>query len=76
MSMGWGGRVHTVRRSMSAELDEGATDGRVKKIVRDRGGITEGTTAQARSDLTQQYGICEDSSPVLPVPPFQKMRAG
>jgi len=47
-------------RSANAELHEGMTDGKYKKVVRDRGGFVEKATSAARSDLDDRwYGIHE-----------------
>lgn len=47
-------------RSANAELHEGMTDGKYKKVVTDRGGFPEGTTYAERSELHDQwYGIHE-----------------
>lgn len=47
-------------RSMSAELSEGMTDGKYKKVVNNRGGVVEGTTQKERHDLKDTYyGIHE-----------------
>lgn len=49
-------------RSMSAELNEGATDGKYKKVVNNRGGQVELTTQHSRDDLKDvYYGIHESS---------------
>lgn len=41
-------------RSQNAELAEGATDGKYKKIVTDRG-VAESTTYESRRDLHDAY---------------------
>lgn len=47
-------------RSMNADLQEGATDGKYKKVVNNRGGVVESTTHEARIDLCDTwYGIHE-----------------
>lgn len=47
-------------RSMNAELDSGLTDGKYKKVVRDRGGFVDAATYQSRRDLHDLYfGIHE-----------------
>lgn len=47
-------------RSVNAELHQGATDGKYKKVVRDRGGFVEHATYVSRRDLSDQwYGIHE-----------------
>ncbi len=69
-------RIHHARRSMNAELCEGSTDGKYKKLVRDRSGIVEQTTAQHRTDLSEYYHVQQipQSGVEYPVPPFVKMR--
>lgn len=48
------------QRSMSGNLQEGATDGTYKKIIRERGGFVENTTWEARKDLADVwYGMYE-----------------
>lgn len=52
-------------RSQNAELAEGMSDGRYKKVVVDRG-AAEATTWEARRDLSQRdYGIQEAKVKVL-----------
>lgn len=47
-------------RSANAELHEGMTDGKYKKVVQDRGGYVEGTAQAGRADLDDlYYGIHE-----------------
>ena len=77
MAEGWGGRQHTVRRSMSMDLMEGMTDGSQKKIDRNRGGVVEETSKEARSELNDYYQFAE-APPTFhePVPHFAKVRAG
>jgi hypothetical protein len=54
-------------RSMNAELSEGSTDGKYKKVVRDRGGIIDPATAEARSHLDDEYfGFHEVNPKVAP----------
>lgn len=54
-------------RSVNRELDAGATDGRYRKVIADRGGDVEHTFVENRMDLTNAfYGIHE--SPVMQVP--------
>lgn len=75
---GWGGRAHVNKRSMNLDLVQGMTDGSSKKSVRDRGGIVEGTSSEARANLSQYYQI-EDlpiAAQHLPVAPFVKLRNG
>lgn len=48
-------------RSANAELAEGATDGKYKKVIRDRGGVVDSSTYAERVDLADvYYGIHED----------------
>jgi hypothetical protein len=52
--------VYPLSRSMNADLHEGLTDGKYKKVVRDRGGVVGSATYRARSDLFDVwYGIHE-----------------
>jgi hypothetical protein len=52
-------------RGMNADLHEGMTDGKYKKVVQDRGGIVEGSTWKSRVDLNDRYyGIHEESHKV------------
>jgi hypothetical protein len=56
-------------RSMNSELNEGATDGKYKKIVVDRGGIgaTTSATTRARVDLNDVwFGRHEDEFKTRP----------
>jgi hypothetical protein len=54
-------------RSANAELSEGMTDGKYKKVITDRGGVVEGTTYQDRQDLADVWhGIHEAPVKVLP----------
>ncbi len=54
-------------RSANAELCEGSTDGKYRKIVMDRGGVVEDTTYRARCDLTDGwYGLHEAAVKVTP----------
>lgn len=54
-------------RSANAELSEGMTDGKYKKVVTDRGGLVEHTTYLERQDLHDVwYGIHEEPDKVLP----------
>jgi hypothetical protein len=47
-------------RSMNAELDSGLTDGKYKKVVRNRGGFVDADTQDSRQDLHDiYYGIHE-----------------
>ena len=69
-------RVNYARRSMNKELCEGSTDGKYKKLVRNRAGIVEQTTAMHRADLSEYYHVQQipESMVEYPVPPFVKMR--
>jgi hypothetical protein len=54
-------------RSMNADLHEGATDGKYKKVVQNRGGVVEGATWAEREDLYDPwYGIHEIQPKVVP----------
>ena len=54
-------------RSCNAELSEGMTDSKYKKVVTDRGGFVEHTTYLERQDLHDTwYGIHEEPDKVLP----------
>ena len=54
-------------RSMNQELSEGSTDGKYKKIVRDRGGVVEPGTYESRADLDDMwYGFHEKQVKVAP----------
>jgi hypothetical protein len=53
-------------RSMNADLGEGLTDGKYKKVNPNRGGQVEGTTYRARKDLHDRYfGIHEAEDKVF-----------
>lgn len=55
------------QRSLTEEVNEGLTDGSYKKIVRDRGGVVEATTHDARRDLADVwYGIHEAQTKARP----------
>jgi hypothetical protein len=59
--------AYPASRSMNAELSEGSTDGKYKKVVRDRGGVVEGGTLTERADLDDRYyGIHEKQVKVAP----------
>lgn len=48
-------------RSMNAELNEGSTDGKYKKVINDRGGSVDPATYRSRIDLyDRHYGIHEE----------------
>jgi hypothetical protein len=54
-------------RSMNAELSEGMTDGKYKKVIRDRGAFVEASTQLNRTDLSDAYyGIHEERTKTLP----------
>lgn len=45
-------------RSMNGDLREGLTDGVVKKLTPDRGGVTDKSSVVDRNlDLQEQYGV-------------------
>lgn len=59
--------VYANSRSMNAELNEGSTDGKYKKVINNRGGSVEHTTQFDRDDLNDIYfGIHEASVKVRP----------
>lgn len=52
---------------MNADLNEGATDGKYKKVVRNRGGFVDPGTALDRAQLDDAYyGIHEIQPKVRP----------
>ena len=54
-------------RSMNADLNEGMTDGKYKKIVQNRGGQVDPATHAARADLNDQwFGFTEKPVKVAP----------
>lgn len=54
-------------RSVNRELEAGATDGKYRKVVADRGGDVERTFAANREDLTSAfYGIHESRAMQVP----------
>ncbi len=54
-------------RSQNGEMSEGSSDGKYKKVVRDRGGIVEPATYESRTDLHDYYfGIHEKKIKVAP----------
>lgn len=54
-------------RSMTADLREGATDGRYRKVAPDRGGVVESSFLEKRADLDDVwYGIHEKNPKVIP----------
>lgn len=59
--------AYAPHRSMTADLNEGATDGKYKKVIRDRGGFVDPATTKARLDLdSHYYGIHEEQVKVRP----------
>lgn len=59
--------VYPISRSMNAEMNEGSSDGKYKKVVRDRGGVIAPGTYESREDLNDQYyGIHEKTVKVAP----------
>ena len=56
-----------ITRSCNRELAQGMVDGTYKTVVRDRGGLVESTTWEARKDLSVKgYGIVEAPEKELP----------
>jgi hypothetical protein len=54
-------------RSVNRELEAGATDGKYRKVIADRGGVVERDFVANRADLTNAfYGIHE--APTMEVP--------
>jgi hypothetical protein len=54
-------------RSANAELEAGLTDGKYKKVIRDRGGFPEAATFRARRDLDDTWhGIHEAPVKIRP----------
>jgi hypothetical protein len=48
-------------RSLNRELAEGITDGVVKKLTPDRGGVTDSASVVSRNhSFQQQYGVTPD----------------
>lgn len=59
--------VYAPTRSVNAELNEGATDGKYKKVITDRGGFPETTTYRERAELDDiWFGIHEKPVKVRP----------
>lgn len=60
--------AYAPHRSMNADLNEGMTDGKYKKVVQDRGGFVEPTTYEDRKDLSTTWygGIYEESNKIRP----------
>jgi hypothetical protein len=52
-------------RSMNADLAEGMSDGKYKKVVTDRGGNISPETAEDRRDLGSRFDIAESRRKVL-----------
>lgn len=54
-------------RGMNNSLSEGSTDGKYKKIVRDRDGVIDPATYENRADLDDNwYGVHEKRVKVTP----------
>ena len=54
-------------RSMNSELAEGATDGKYKKVINNRGGVVESTTHDDQAGLNDAwFGIHETPVKTLP----------
>lgn len=54
-------------RSWTKEMSVGMIDGTYKKVIRDRGGLVDPATEQARMDLDDRYyGIHEKAVKVMP----------
>lgn len=54
-------------RGMNNALSEGSTDGKYKKIVRDRDGVIDPATYENRADLNNQwFGVTEKKVKVTP----------
>ena len=52
---------HPNLRSMGAELNQGATEGSYKTVIKNRGGVVEDTTVRSLEDLSDVYfGIHEE----------------
>lgn len=59
--------VYPASRSVNAELNEGATDGKYKKVINNRGGAVEHTSQFDRDDLKDVwYGIHETPVKIRP----------
>ncbi|MEV7902212.1 hypothetical protein [Streptomyces anulatus] len=58
---------YATNRPLTGEVNEGLTDGRYKKINRDRGGSVDPATYAARSDLSDRlYGLHEANTKERP----------
>lgn len=54
-------------RSMNGDLHEGSTDGKYKKVIRNRGGVVESATYEDRAGLDDVwYGIHELEVKIMP----------
>lgn len=51
--------AYPISRSMNADLNEGATDGKYKKVIRDRGGVVTSQLNERRDLHDLYYGIHE-----------------
>ncbi len=60
--------AYAPHRSMNAELSEGMTDGKYKKVVQNRGGFVDPSAYADRRDLSDVWygGIYEEPSKVRP----------
>lgn len=59
--------VYPVSRSMNADLSQGMTDGKYKKVNQDRGGSVSPGTYESRAELNDNwYGIHEKQVKVTP----------
>ncbi len=59
--------VYGPTRSVNAELHMGATDGKYKKVIQNRGGFVDSATYEDRRALDDQwYGIHEVNPKVSP----------
>lgn len=59
--------AYPTTRSVNRELEAGATDGRYRKVVADRGGVVEHAFLRNRMDLTSAfYGIHEAHTMTVP----------
>ena len=59
--------AYPTSRSANRELEAGATDGKYRKVVADRGGVVEHAFVGNREDLTSAfYGIHEATAMEIP----------
>lgn len=59
--------AYATSRSMNADLNEGATDGKYKKVVQERGGVVDPATEMNRAQLDDAYfGVHEIQPKVRP----------